>query len=424
MKSNNFDKINSYFDENKEYLFETLAALIRINTENNRITCNESRLTINLKQRYEALGFNSELYTPDSVPAVTGHPDFTPGKDFTGRENLAAKISGSNSVKSLMLAAHADTMPIGDLSLWTVAPTDGIIKEGRIYGRGACDDKYALASMLFFAKAIKELNIDLKNDLYLTAYVDEEFGGGNGALAAALKYPCQFYLNLDCKNLDVWNVAAGGQRVALHLTHSRLQHSCESMIEALYTAKKELDVFGKRRITELKANKNFDDSIIPDTAFRYMNMVTGLNTNDRHKGILDFAFYTDKTKSEIWSELKQTFKIINEKLAPLSVSIEKVVESSRFFTYGLVDKNDPTVKLLVECGKDTIGRELSVKPSCLSDLSLFLAGAPGRAVNFGAGRDFDVPGGAHLPDEFIECDSLLSFAKTVARFVLEWDEID
>ena len=73
---------------------------------------------------------------------------------------------------------------------------------------------------------------------------------------------------------------------------------------------------------------------------------------------------------------------------------------------------------------ETVGREISVKASCLSDLSLFLAAAPGRAVSFGAGRDFDVPGGAHLPDEFIECESLLNFAKIVAGFILRWDEID
>ena len=36
----------------------------------------------------------------------------------------------------------------------------------------------------------------------------------------------------------------------------------------------------------------------------------------------------------------------------------------------------------------------------------------------------DVPGGAHLPDEFIECDSLLNFAKIIAGYVLEWDKID
>jgi len=424
MNNSNLSQVLEYFDKNRGFLFETLSELIKINTENSRLSCRESALTRVLWEKYHSLGIDAELYTPDSYSKVTAHPDFTPGKDFSGRENLTAILKGKKGKKALMLAGHADTMPIGDLSLWTVPPTDGLIKDEKIYGRGACDDKYALATMLFLAKALKELGIELENDIYLTAYVDEEFGGGNGALAAAVKYPCDFYLNLDCKNLDVWNVAAGGQRIILHLAHPDFQHSCGAMMEALHICKCELDIFAKRRFAELEINPLFDNSIIPKTAFRYMNMGTGLNTNDRHKGVFDFAFYTDKTREEIWRELEVTFASINEKCAPLGIKIDKVVESSRFFTHGFVDKSNPNIKLLEKVGKNTVGREIGVKASCLSDLSLFLSAAPGRAVSFGAGRDFDVPGGAHLPDEFIECDSLLNFAKIIAGYVLEWDKID
>lgn len=417
-----FRTVEKYLDENKEYLFETLSALIKINTENDRKTAQESRLASFMKKELSRFGVEADLYRPDSVEGILSHPDFTHGKDFTGRENLTAKIKGRNGKRALMLAGHSDTMPIGDLSLWTVLPTEGIIRDGKVWGRGACDDKYALATMLFLAKAFSELNIKLDCDLCLTAYVDEEFGGGNGALAAAVGYPCDFYVNLDCKNLDVWRTAAGGQRIILKLAHSEFQHSCHLMMEALFIVKQEIDIFGARRVAELKENSNFDDSIIPDTAIRYMNMGTGLNTNDRHKGVFDFAFYSDKTREEIWKELNSSFERINERLSPLGIKIEEVIESSRYFGYGTVEADNENISLLKSAGKDIIGRELSVKPSCLSDLSLFLSAAPGRAVSFGAGRDFDVPGGAHLPDEFIECESLLNFAKIVIKFVLEWDK--
>ena len=170
MSCSNYSLINEYFDKNKEELFETLSELIKINTENNRLTSNESRLTSVMQKKFYELGFDADLYTPDSQKEITEHPDFTPGKDFTGRENLTARLSGKNPKKSLMLAGHADTMPIGDLSLWTVPPTEGIIKDGKIFGRGACDDKYALASMLFFAKALRETGTELKNDVYLFGY--------------------------------------------------------------------------------------------------------------------------------------------------------------------------------------------------------------------------------------------------------------
>ena len=80
-----------------------------------------------------------------------------------------------------MLAAHLDTMPIGNSDLWTVDATEGIIKDGKVWGRGACDDKYALATWFFIAKAMQELGIQPENDIYLTGYVDEEYGGGDAA---------------------------------------------------------------------------------------------------------------------------------------------------------------------------------------------------------------------------------------------------
>ena len=69
-------------------------------------------------------------------------------------------------------------MPIGDENLWSVDPLGGEIRNGRIYGRGACDDKYAVATVLFILEAFKSLGIALSNDLYFTGYCDEEFGGG------------------------------------------------------------------------------------------------------------------------------------------------------------------------------------------------------------------------------------------------------
>ena len=114
--------------------------------------------------------------------------------------------------------------------------------------------------------------------------------------------------------------------------------------------------------------------------------------------------------TDLWAELFECFARIREKIAPLGLEIEEVVESSRYFGYGFVEPENENIRLLKSVGEEIAGRKISDKASCLSDLSLFLSAAPGGAVSFGAGRDFDVPGGAHLPDEFIECDSLLSFA--------------
>lgn len=321
-----------------------------------------------------------------------------------------------------MLAGHLDTVPIGDLSRWTVPPTEGLIRDGKIWGRGACDDKYALAAWLFLAKAFKDLGIELENNLYLTGYVDEEFGGGNGALASVVKYPCDLYLNLDCKKFQIWHCASGGQQLEITIKHKKVQDSCQKVIEGLYTAKEKLLEFGGRRRNELNENPFYNGTIIPDTSLRILRFVCGLGGNDMDVGRIRFVYYTDKTSAEIKKEYNDLFDNINEALAPLDMEIDEVIYDSRLFRYGFIAPDDENIRLLQQAGKKASGREIPACGSCLSDLSLFLANTDAPSFAFGIGRDFDEYGGAHQPDEYLECDDLIEFVKIIAQFVLDWDK--
>ena len=59
----------------------------------------------------------------------------------------------------------------------------------------------------------------------------------------------------------------------------------------------------------------------------------------------------------------------------------------------IVEKNNKDSK--IDYNEDII-----VEASCLSDLSIFINNGSASSFSFGIGRDFDVPGGAHLADEF------------------------
>ena len=154
----------------------------------------ESDIPIRCLMRHRAGDF---LYSPDEVEGILQHPDYLPGRNLKDRPNVSATLQGAAPEKTLLLAGHMDTVPVGDESLWTVPPVKGTIKDGWIFGRGANDDKWALATELFLAKAFTALGIKLKNNVVLGAYVDEEFGGGDGALALCLKHKADFAINMD-----------------------------------------------------------------------------------------------------------------------------------------------------------------------------------------------------------------------------------
>src|SRR5207248_10857835 len=62
-----------------------------------------------------------------------------------GRDNVTVTLAGGNN-PGLLLLAHTDVVPVGDG--WTVDPYGGLIRDGRIYGRGASDMKGGLAAAL------------------------------------------------------------------------------------------------------------------------------------------------------------------------------------------------------------------------------------------------------------------------------------
>ena len=76
------------------------------------------------------------------------------------------------------LNGHIDVVPAGDG--WTIDPFGGVVRDGRIYGRGVCDMKAGIAAAVFAAEAIERAGIRLPGTIEISGTVDEESGGFAG----------------------------------------------------------------------------------------------------------------------------------------------------------------------------------------------------------------------------------------------------
>ena len=138
-----------------------------------------------LAARLQNVGWDPVLYTPVEVPGIHDHTLYWPGRDYSQRPNLGARLAGAGQGRSLVLSGHVDTVPIG-AEPWTRRPFGGEIEGNRLYGRGSNDMKAGVATNLFVIEALRELDIRLNGDLVFESVVDEEFGGCNGTLAGRL----------------------------------------------------------------------------------------------------------------------------------------------------------------------------------------------------------------------------------------------
>lgn len=97
------------------------------------VTPTDGGCTALIQSHLDPLGFHSEVIDC--------------GPETFRVKNLWAKRAGTSS-KTLAFAGHVDVVPTGPLGQWTSDPFTPTHRDGKLYGRGACDMKASLAAMV------------------------------------------------------------------------------------------------------------------------------------------------------------------------------------------------------------------------------------------------------------------------------------
>lgn len=89
-----------------------------------------------------------------------------------GMGNILGRIGSGKTV--IMMDSHTDTVGVGDPKEWAWDPYKGKVENGYIYGRGSCDQRGGMASMVYAGKIIKQLDLSGDYTLWVVGSVQEE----------------------------------------------------------------------------------------------------------------------------------------------------------------------------------------------------------------------------------------------------------
>ena len=142
------EEILAAAQENERNVSKFLRDLIAIRS----LSSQEEQVIARIKKEMESCGYDEVTIDPMG--------------------NILGRIGSGNHV--LAFDAHVDTVDVGNPANWTVDPFKGAEKDGVIYGRGACDMKGALASIVHGGKIIKDLKLEDDFTLYVVGSVQEE----------------------------------------------------------------------------------------------------------------------------------------------------------------------------------------------------------------------------------------------------------
>src|SRR5438045_2959761 len=153
------DQLLAMVEDARDEIVDLHQALVRLPTVNTGAradTGNETLVCDLLRKKLELELIEFEVH--ESAP---------------GRGNLIAHM-GAAGAKRLLLMSHTDVVPVEDESLWEHPPFSAALDRGRIYGRGADDDKADVAAFCMAMILLHRSGIRLTNELVWLAAADEE----------------------------------------------------------------------------------------------------------------------------------------------------------------------------------------------------------------------------------------------------------
>jgi succinyl-diaminopimelate desuccinylase len=111
-------------------------------------------------------------YVVETLPAhgLPEHSEQYPRINVVGVLNHGAP--------ALHFNGHYDVVPPG--AGWSMDPFGAELRDGRIFGRGTCDQKAGIAASIYAVEAIRRAGIPLKGTVEQSATPDEESGGFAG----------------------------------------------------------------------------------------------------------------------------------------------------------------------------------------------------------------------------------------------------
>jgi len=166
-----YEVIGNYIDNKSDYAVRFARRLIRVPTVNPPGE-NYREVVDILDRELKKLSFSTKkITTPKSILKKYGILKGSPRLNLIGDWNTGSK-------KTLHINGHYDVVPA--TGVWKYPPFKGVVRKGRLYGRGAEDMKGTIAAIILSVTALKRLRLIPKVNLQLSFTPDEELGGMTG----------------------------------------------------------------------------------------------------------------------------------------------------------------------------------------------------------------------------------------------------
>ncbi len=394
-----------------------LAAIVQIPS----VTGSEGMVAADLARRAAGTGLAIELLTPD-LATIRSYPAW-PGEETT-RATLPIVLGrlGRPGRRRVVLSGHVDVVPPGDPASWTSDPWGAEVRDGQLYGRGACDMKGGVAAILAAARALVVSGVAERLDGELiVALVPGEEDGGQGTLAAIRAGATgDLAIITEPSNLDI--VVAHAGAITFRLTvpgraaHASQRREGVSALDKLYVVLRALEA------DEAARNADETDPLMTAIGLPYPTIVGIVAGGEWASTVLDrvvvdgrYGVRIGQRPADAADDLRRAIGVANESDPFLRDHPATVDIVGGQFGSGRVPSDHPLPVGLADVAEAVTGRrpELLGEPYG-ADMRLFIDVGGTPCVMYGPG-DVKV---AHSADEHVPLAEVEECARVLAAWVV------
>ena len=413
------DRVLAEVEAARDEIVAFTAEMIRIPTVNPPGACYRECAEL-IGRRLRATGLAVEHVE------AGGRPEHTAA---CPRVNVVGRGAAVPGLPRLHLNGHFDVVPPGDG--WTVDPFAGLVRDGRIYGRGASDMKSGIAAAVFAVEALRRAGVELEGAVDISATVDEESGG-----FAGVAHLCETgIISSDDTRYAIIPEPFGPARVCLghrgvywfdvvahgHTAHGSMSHLGHSAIDDMGAL---LEAFRTRLAPEL-ATRISALPIVPEPSRRpslNVNAITGGQADEGTQSpcvadlcvaTIDRRFIPEESLDEVRGEIARLVRSVEGDDPERRFTIEErmVVHPTA------APPGSPLVAALSRAVERVRGRpaELVASPGTYDQKHFARIAGIEHCVAYGPGPLEE----AHQPDESCAVDDLVASTQVLALTALE-----
>lgn len=407
-------------DDLQERLTGLTRDLVDIPTENNPPDGDEAPGQEYVEKLFGKMGLQVDVFSPEETGDFFQNTAFLRDRNLKGRKNVVGVWKGTGGGKSVVLSGHMDVAPKEPLP-WTVCdPFKSVVKNGRIYGRGASDMKGGFACAAVALALLKESGFIPRGDIMIESVVDEEYASGNGTIASRFRgYNADFAVVLEPSGMKICPANVGGVMMRIEISgEAGMPYTGEKMFNIAYGLGNML------RILEELESKREEGAYPPlwQTAPQKRKMViTKVKSGEvKPHGQLGAPMdawievsvqtYPGETPEEV---LREVENFIRARFDPSAVF--QIVPLYHYVEPADTPADHPGVLKIEKCAKKYIPDVQVSSAPFPCDLFAFQKYGNTPGVIFGP-----VGGNLHAPDEWVDIESMKKITLALADFIRVW----